>query len=153
MSGPLRKATARSQRARPFGVVAGGITQKPAVPLPPGDFLALTKGDWTRWWNSRLGKLADPEIDTPTVRRLFSLRDERERLSVQLRKQTRVVRGSKKQPVLSPLVRRQAGLDSEIRLLETAIERRLLERSQFGFGEDEDESGDDLNRGRDEDGN
>lgn len=145
----------RSQRGRPFGVVAGGIAKHRSLPLPPGDFLAVTKTDWTHWWGSRLGKLADPEIDTPTVRRLFSLRDERERISSQLRRLTKntVVRGSKRQPVLSPLVRRQAGLDTEIRLLETAIERRLLERSQFGFGEDEDDSGDDLNRGRDEDDN
>ena len=149
--GPLRKAAERRQREPDESPppIIGVIRPKPRrAPAPLPEFLACTKEDWRRWWASRLARLADPDIDLPDVRRLFRLRDERERLAATSKKEPRKVPGSRRQPVQNPILRRLQAVDAEIRLLGTNIERRLLERAQLGYGDDadDDSSADALNR-------
>jgi P27 family predicted phage terminase small subunit len=71
--------------------------------------------------------------DLPALRRLFLLRDERERAHRKLKSERDTVRGSKGQPVAHPLVARVGALDVEIRHLETLFGLTPAARARLGL--------------------
>jgi hypothetical protein len=74
--------------------------------------------------------------DHPALLRLFTLLDERERCARAASKQ-RLIKGSQGQPVLNPLLKQVAALDTEIRQLEDRFGLTPLARLRLGvtFGE------------------
>lgn len=86
-------------------------------PDPPPGLLATSVTSWARFWSSPLARMVVPETDVETLRRLWSLRDERERVYRALKRQ-RMVGGYKGQPRANPLYASMASLDSTIERLE-----------------------------------
>jgi len=136
MPGPLPKPADRRQRrpARPTGLVA--LDGRPrTVPAPPAGLEAASVAAWTTYWRSPLASTL-LESDRAALDRLFTLRDERAR-AFRVAKRARIVQGSQKQPVLSPLLGYVSGLDAEIRQLEDRFGLSPRSRLQLGvtFGE------------------
>jgi P27 family predicted phage terminase small subunit len=75
--------------------------------------------------------------DLPALRRLFLLRDERERARRKLINGAATVTGSKGQPVAHPLTARLAGLDVEIRHLEVQFGLTPAARARLGLALEE----------------
>lgn len=154
MPGPTPKPTSRRQRrnVRPAIVLPRGVESAAAnLPAPPRGLLATTVQQWTAYWSSPVGQLADPDTDMPAVMRLFSLYDERERAYRSFRKK-RLVKGSQGQPVVNPAWRQVPIMDAEIRQLEDRLGLTPQARLKLGvtFG-DAARSLDDLNRDLDVD--
>ena len=123
---PLRQNTERSD----IGLVP--VALLPPEPIPTPGWLPVTKGEWHRLWTSPLAATMIPETDEPLVRRLFGLRDERERMMRVVRK-SRIVGGSRGQPRANPLYSQISGLDAEIRQLEDRVGLSPRSRLQLGI--------------------
>lgn len=123
---PLRQNTER----RDLGLVAldGGLI----VPPAPAEWLAESKTEWQSFWTSPLATALLPVTDEPAVRRLFGLRDERERMMRGIRK-ARLVPGARGQPRANPLYAQLASFDSEIRQLEDRIGLTPQARLKLGI--------------------
>jgi len=123
---PLRQNTER----RDLGLVAldGGLV----VPPAPTGWLAESKTEWQAFWTSPLAAALLPVTDEPAVRRLFGLRDERERMMRGIRRQ-RLVPGARGQPRANPLYAQLASFDSEIRQLEDRIGLTPQARLKLGI--------------------
>ena len=118
---------------------------------PPPDkyWLAKIKKQWTGFWESKVAGEINLALDQAAVYRLFSLYDERERCYRAYRKK-RLVKGSRKQPIMNPLGRTLGQLDNQIRQMEDRLLMNPKARRQAGIVET-GVSIDDLNRALDED--
>ena len=88
----------------------------------------------------------DLSSDRPAIDRLFSLYDERRR-AFNAYKKNRMVRGSQGQPVLNPMFRAMALMDTEIRALEDRVGLTPKARAMLGIAlGDAKKSLSDLNR-------
>lgn len=119
---------------------------KVAVPDPPGDLLPDTVREWSEFWRSPIAQAVDRTTDVPALRRLFWLKDERERLAAMFRAE-RLTLGSTGQLTLNPLGRHLAVVDAEIRQLEDRFGLSPTARLRLGvqLGEAK-RTLDDLNR-------
>jgi P27 family predicted phage terminase small subunit len=124
---PLRQ----NRERRDVGLVSldGGLA---TMPDPTPGWLAVTKADWTALWSSALVTALLPVTDEATVRRLFGLRDERERMMRGIRR-ARIVLGSRGQPRANPLYAQVAAFDAEIRQLEDRVGLSPRARLQLGI--------------------
>ncbi len=124
---PLRQ----NRERRDVGLVAldGGLA---LAPEPTPGWLAVTKADWTALWTSPLVSALLPITDEATVRRLYGLRDERERMMRGIRR-ARIVLGSRGQPRANPLYAQVASFDAEIRQLEDRVGLSPRARLQLGI--------------------
>lgn len=126
--------------------------------LPPSDhrWLAATKQAWVDLWQSEMVNAYNQVTDVPALRRLFGLRDQRERYSRAVAS-CPVVEGSRGQLVSHPLLAEIKTLDPEIRQLEDRFGLNPKARVSLGikFGQaaasladlnkgisDDDDSGD-----------
>lgn len=119
--GPAPKDPEKRQRrnaAKDLAVVADGAAEAPEVPSPPSGLLKATRDRWAAYWASPVAKLADPVSDLPALERLFRLYDDLDRSNRTVREQGHMVRGSKGQMVLHPLLRHTQVTQAEIRQLE-----------------------------------
>lgn len=102
------------------------------VPAPPADILGTTRKSWNELWNSKLaGSFVD--TDLPTLRRLYSLIDERERAYRAVKDKGRMVEGSQKQLVINPLLKQMSVYDTEIRQLEDRFGLSPASRLRLGI--------------------
>ena len=90
-----------------------------ALPAPPAgkDWLAAVKKEWTALWAHPISSTYDRNLHEAPLRRLFDLRDERERYRRVVRNAP-LVQGSQGQTVANPLRSLMTTIDSEIRQLE-----------------------------------
>jgi hypothetical protein len=114
--GPLPKLAERRQRRNARVALVPVGTRPSTTPEPSPGLLAASAASWRDLWTSPLAATF-VESDVPALRRLWDLCDERARVARVARK-SRLVAGSKDQPVLSPLIGYVASLDAEIRQLE-----------------------------------
>lgn len=118
--GPAPKDPERRQRrnaAKDLAVVTEA-SAGPEPPTPPTGLLKATRERWADYWTSPVAKLADPVSDIPALERLFRLYDDLDRSNRTVREQGHMVRGSKGQMVLHPLLRHTQVTQAEIRQLE-----------------------------------
>lgn len=152
MPGPPPKDAGRRQRrnARPeFGLVTPIRPAAGELEAPAGDkeWLVVTRDEWLDLWGDPVAKTYNRTSDLPALRRLFGLRDERERYRRLVRKQP-LVEGSQGQMVLNPLGRQIGPLDAEIRQLEDRFGLNPQSRLKLGIKLGEAaRSLDDLTRG------
>lgn len=116
MPGPLPKPAERRQRRNGRPALAPLDGRSTLSPEPPGGLLAATRASWRALWASPLASTF-VESDLPALGRLFDLIDERARV-VRVARRSRLVPGSKAQPVTNPLIGYISTLDTEIRNLE-----------------------------------
>jgi len=130
----MPKPAARRQRRNKRGLELVDLAsqKQPDVPPPPAGLLQKTREAWTDFWGSEVAKVVDAATDRSTLIRLFTLKDERERCYRAVRKE-RLVTGSRNQPVLNPLYRQLATLDSEIRQLEDRFGLTPQARAKLGL--------------------
>lgn len=118
-----------------LGIIAleGGLRD---VPTPPKGWLVSSEEAWRSFWTSGLAQVIQVDTDMPVVERLFSLRDERERMARVVRK-SRVVLGSQGQPRANPLYAQITSFDAEIRQLEDRLGLSPIARLRLGvtFGD------------------
>ena len=96
------------------------IVKREEIPSPPARLLKVMRETWYAYWRSDLAKLWT-ETDEAAVVRLFKCYDERERVYRALRNGGRFALGSKRQPVMSPLVAYINQLDGTILNLEDRL--------------------------------
>jgi hypothetical protein len=123
---PLRQNTER----RDYGLVPldGGLG---SIPTPPRGLLVVTRDDWDAFWRSPLAATALPDTDGPSIRRLFVLRDQAERISRAVRSKP-VVPGSMGQSRANPLYQTLTALLAEIRQLEDRFGLSPMARLRLG---------------------
>lgn len=138
MPGPAPKPAAKRQRRNQRDV--GAISVVPTAvasdhPEPQKGLLKAVEQTWFEFWTSETSGLVKP-ADLPALHRLWSLYDERQRCLNSARK-GRVVEGSTGQPVLNPLYKHMATLDSQIVALEDRFGLTPMARLKLGvtFGE------------------
>lgn len=122
---PLRA----NREHRDIGIVPRQSRQEPQ-PAPTG-LLATSKASWDQFWSSPLAQTIVPATDLDTLRRLWSLKDERERMYRALQKE-RMVRGSRGQPRANPLYAQMVSLDAAIERLEDRFGLSPRSRLQLG---------------------
>jgi P27 family predicted phage terminase small subunit len=90
------------------------------VPDPPRRLLRATRAWWFAYWHSDVAKAVQADTDIPSLARLATLIDERERTYrlIRKRKSGVVAEGSQGQDVLHPLAKYLQTCDAEIRALE-----------------------------------
>lgn len=135
---PLPKDKAKRQNRNPrqeLGLVVVSGAECPA-PAPGKLWLAVSRDDWLALWASSLSGTYDKTTDVPALRRLFDLRDSRERYSRAVQRRP-MVTGSTGQPVAHPLAKQIPTLDGEIRQLEDRFGLNPAARLRLGitFGE------------------
>ena len=124
---PLRQ----NRERRDYGlVVIDGTLPEP--PAPTTGWLLSVKAEWVALWSSPLVQVMLPLTDAPGIRRLFGLRDERERMMREVRK-SRMVKGSEGQPRPNPLYGQVVAFDAEIRQLEDRFGLSARSRLQLGI--------------------
>lgn len=138
MPRPLKSDEDRQRR----NVVGLGLVLVPettpdspeAADRPPPDhrWLAASKKAWVELWASEMVQAYNPVTDIPALRRLFGLRDQRERYQ-RLTDSDPVVEGSKGQPVSHPLLAEIQKLDPEIRQLEDRFGLNPKARASLGI--------------------
>lgn len=99
--------------------------------MPTPGWLRATKESWATHWTGPLVSVYLPATDEAVIRRLFGLRDERERMMRAIRR-ARLVEGSRGQPRANPLYAQVAAFDAEIRQLEDRV--GLSPRSRLALG-------------------
>jgi P27 family predicted phage terminase small subunit len=107
-----------------------------AVPAPPKRLLRSIRADWFELWGLPQASMFTA-ADLPALRRLWLLRDERERARRKLEGTDGTTTGSRGQLVPHPLVARIAGLDVEIRHLETLFGLTPAARARLGLALEE----------------
>jgi hypothetical protein len=112
---PRKPAERRQRRNKPPAVV-GLPSRKTECPPAPRGLLTQWANAWAAYWDSPLAG-AVAETDIPALKRLFEMRDLRTRFDILCKKQL-FLDGSQGQPVLNPLLRQIAQLDSSILQLE-----------------------------------
>lgn len=133
MTGPAPKAADRRQRRnKRNGLELVSDNGNIQIPDPPPRLLKVTRDDWDAYWSSPLAEAVEIGTDLPAIRRLFTLRDERERAYRGYRKE-RFVKGSQGQGVLNPLARHMSAMDTEIRQLEDRLGLTPKARAQLGI--------------------
>ena len=124
---PLRQ-NSETQGIGELTVITSGFV----VPQPAAEWLPASKGDWLAYWQSPLATALLPATDEPAVRRLFGLRDERERMMRGIGSD-RVVQGFNGQPRANPLYAQVAAFDNEIRQLEDRLGLNPMARLRLGI--------------------
>lgn len=139
------KPAARRQGHRRHGLelVAPVVAAEKIPPAPDGVSLA-TRKMWREFWVSRMASLIET-VDLPTLRHLFRLYDERDRAYRAYHK-TPYVPGSKKQPIVNPILKQARAFESEIRRLEDRFGISPKARVQLGIPVGKQKSLEDLNR-------
>jgi phage terminase small subunit len=122
MPGPLPKPADRRQRphrgnARQRQLALPPRRRLAEVPEPLKGWLPLTIERWSDYWQSDVARMVEAQTDGAALMRLFTLYDERERAYRAYRRK-RMVPGSQGQPVVNPIWKHAAVMDSEIRQLE-----------------------------------
>lgn len=123
---PLRA----NRERRDIGLIPRNMAQTGPHPAPTG-LLATSKASWDLFWSSPLASTVVPQTDLDTLRRLWSLKDERERMYRALQKE-RMVRGSRGQPRANPLYAQMVALDAAIERLEDRFGLSPRSRLQLG---------------------
>lgn len=135
---PQPKPPERRQRSNRKGPVdprsrAGAVLSLPTVtPEPVKGWLAVTKHEWDVLWKLPQAGVVQTS-DEPALRRLFALKDDRERAMRAYRKSP-VVKGSTGQPIINPLAKMAAQWDGEILQLEDRFGLNPLARIKVGLG-------------------
>ena len=112
-----KPADRRQRRAtKDVGVVTQIEVSPAAYPQAPAHLSDRWQREWLVFWESPFGQLVQP-AQIPTLERLFSMRDERERMDLELRINPMLI-GHKGQTILNPLYRQRSAMDAEIRQLE-----------------------------------
>lgn len=131
--GPLPKPEHLRQRrnrpAAPVSLVAVRSSRPPAAPV---GMLQAQRSSWQAFWRSPLALAVDEAADLPALRRLWQIRDRRDRYERALRKQP-IVAGSQGQPRANPLHQEIARLDAEIRQLEEKFGLTPAARARLGI--------------------
>ena len=129
---PPKKRPGRRQRRNKVDI---GLVSPPVpgrvVPAPDRAWLKGTKERWEAFWGSELSSVAEPDTDTPALRRLFTYYDELDRATRAVRRE-RFVEGSKGQPRLNPAARYVAELEGAVRALEDRFGLTPKARLQLG---------------------
>lgn len=108
------------------------ITAGIAVPVSPTNWLVQTSDDWQQLWTSVLAQAYLPATDLPALRRLFSLRDERER-AVRAYRRKRTTEGSTGQTVVNPVAATISTMDTQITALEDRFGLNPSARLKLGI--------------------
>ncbi len=114
-----------------------GLVSTPTHPVPqkgPGSdraWLKITRTRWDAFWGSELSSVAEPDTDTPALRRLFSYYDEIERATRAVGRE-RFVAGSQGQARLNPAARYITDLEGAVRALEDRFGLTPKARLQLG---------------------
>ncbi|MEV4173994.1 P27 family phage terminase small subunit [Nonomuraea sp. NPDC049709] len=87
-------------------------------PAAPDYLLPMTKERWATYWTSPVAKLVDAVSDLPALERLFWLYDDLERSRQAVAETGHVIKGSKGQTVMNPLLRHMQTQAAETRQLE-----------------------------------
>ena len=149
MTGPAPKSADRRQRPKrgnAHRVTVSSPALPDILPKPPAGLLKSTQAEWAGYWSSAVSAAVDLSSDRPAIDRLFSLYDERRR-AFNAYKKNRMVRGSQGQPVLNPMFRAMALMDTEIRALEDRVGLTPKARAMLGIAlGDAKKSLSDLNR-------
>lgn len=134
MPGPNPKPADRRQRRNRPALVSVPATPA-AAPPPPEGLLKASVAAWDALWASPVASTY-LESDLPALARLFSLIDERTRISAGIGSE-RLVAGSQGQPRPHPMYAVVTSLDAEIRQLEDRFGLSPKARMQLGvaFGE------------------
>mgnify|MGYP006277068439 CR=1 FL=1 len=113
---------------------AGVIPLHPGreAPEPPAGLTAQSVRDWDDFWASPVSQLVTPGSDMPALRRLFQLRDERERMWSVVTSGDRVVEGSTGQIRPHPLYDKVGAIDAEVRQLEDRLGLNPQARLKLG---------------------
>ena len=136
MPGPPPKDAEKRQRRNKrdvgkLSVVKASVTSiERSHPKAPAGLLKATSSQWDEFWQSDVSQLMT-SADIPALERLYSLYDERTRCLAATRKE-RMVMGSQGQPVLNPLYKHMATLDSEIRAMEDRFGLTPMARLKLG---------------------
>lgn len=102
------------------------------VPDQPANWLEQTSSDWLELWTSVLAQAYLPATDLPALRRLFSLRDERER-AVRAYRRKRTSEGSTGQTVVNPVAATISTMDTQITALEDRFGLNPSARLKLGI--------------------
>ncbi len=149
MPGPPPKDPGRRQRrnTRSLDATIPAPAGPGLVPAAESDWLKVIKDQWSALWRHPIVATFDRELHEPTLRRLFDLRDERERYRRAVRKEP-LVEGSQGQPVLNPLRATMATIDKELTALEDRFGLNVgaLLKLGINYGQAK-KSLDDLSRG------
>lgn len=146
MKGRPRRPHNPSGRTPALRLASVPQTTAHAAPAPSSDLLPETVDEWEAFWASPLAGAVDRTTDVPALRRLFWLRDERERTATLYRGE-RLTFGSTGQLTLSPFGRQLSALDAEIRQLEDRFGLSPTARLRLGIQMGEAKRTlDDLNR-------
>ena len=129
---PKPKPLRQNSEHQDIGVLAPTGDSAFVVPPASDDWLEPARADWLAFWTSPLVAALLPATDEPAVRRLFGLRDERERMMRGIRRH-RVVEGSEGQPRANPLYAQLVSLDSAILALEDRIGLNPQARLRLGI--------------------
>ena len=104
---------------------------RPDVPsATPDEWLESTRADWECYWAGPLAQLTTAD-DVPAVRRLFDLRDQRDRATAAYVAEPFVV-GSTGQPTVSPAGKRASQLEPLITALEDRFGLSPMARLRLG---------------------
>ncbi len=109
-----------------------GTPDRRPVPRAPAGLLAVSRKRWRAYWESNLAQAADRLVDLPRIERWIRVSDEYEKVDAIL-KQTRLVKGSMGQPVLTPLASYLSFLAAELRAAETELGMTPLARQRLGI--------------------
>lgn len=116
------KGNLMPRRARPR--YAPAKVTRISHPAAPDDLLPPIRHAWTAFWKSPMSALVEEEADITSLRHLFRLYDERERMMDTIRStdedgnSVRLVKGSRGQPRANPLYALVGELETTIRQLE-----------------------------------
>ncbi len=129
-SGPAPKPKHQQQGRQNTSVVVldGG---KPKAPKMPTGLLKATQERWRTYWASDVARAA-VDVDSSALRRLFMYYDEWDR-AFDVYREERVVRGSRNQPVLSPMAEFMLKLEEKISALEKRMGLDPMSRAQLGI--------------------
>lgn len=123
--GPAPKNPEERQRrnaAKNLELVVPALEQPAAAeggaPEPPDYLLPVTVTRWAAYWTSPVAKLVDAVSDLPALERLFWLYDDLERSRLAVAETGHVIKGSKGQTVMNPLLRHMQAQAAETRQLE-----------------------------------
>lgn len=119
----------QNSERRDVGLIA--VDGEIVIPEPPTGMLKQVLDSWAMFWRSPLARLVQIDSDLPSLYRLFTLYDERERCYRAVRKE-RLVMGSQGQMVLNPLYRQMSTNDTEIRNLEDRFGLTPMARLKLG---------------------
>lgn len=103
------------------------------VPEPPPGLTARTKGTWVKFWTSSVSAVVNLESDVEVLNRWILNVDEWHRVIRQIRREGRVVDGSKGQPTAHPLIGYKGNLETAIKDAENQLGLTPAARARLGI--------------------